>query len=210
MPNLGGRIWGLVLNPTLHLENNNIPLGPLFRESRHPDNIPLRFVCFIRIGHLRARCSLWLDEALFSKGTKGRHHYVSSSGEIGKTFSSPVDPTDVKKFASSAEEVYRVSQKLASRRSSTRARKPISMSTVQVQLVASWKASLDYYSPDQLTELSFETAAAAKKAISLLWGESLRECPHTITPDGGLIVPAAAVPYFRRANLKFTEDQVES
>lgn len=73
-----------------------------------------------------------------------------------------------------------------------------------------WKSTLDAYLPSEQTALAFESKDEAHKAISLLWTQPLHDCPHIFTPDGEIIVPSDAVPYFRRANLKFDEYQVES
>ena len=73
----------------------------------------------------------------------------------------------------------------------------------------SWKPFLDSYLPHQQIELAFETDADAKKAISLLWGPELYECPHQLTPDG-VIVPSPAVEFFRHAGLKFSEHQISA
>jgi len=77
------------------------------------------------------------------------------------------------------------------------------------QQAPSWKPFLDLYLPSDQVELAFESRSDAKRAIDLLWTDTLHDCPHYLTPDG-VIVPATAVQYFRRAGLIFSEYQTKS
>jgi hypothetical protein len=81
---------------------------------------------------------------------------------------------------------------------------------VQRQKTTCWKASLDAYAADQLRELQFECDDEAAKAIGLLWSEDLHDCPYTFTPDGGIILPAGAVQFLRKASLQFSDYPVQS
>lgn len=83
-------------------------------------------------------------------------------------------------------------------------------SVYQVQLISCWKSSINAYPLHQRTQLHFACDDEAKRAIGLLWTDELRGCPHALTPDGDVIIPADAVPHFRKATLKFSEHQVES
>lgn len=73
-----------------------------------------------------------------------------------------------------------------------------------LETLPTWKPFLDSYPNAMLAEMVFTSVEEAHKAISLLWKDQLRDCPYTITPDAGIIVPRAALPLFRDAKLNFS------
>lgn len=69
-----------------------------------------------------------------------------------------------------------------------------------------WKCHLDTY--DELRALQFSTADDFAEAAKRLWSPELRDLPFDLAGNRTVIVPQAAVDYFR--GLTFTESDVLS
>jgi hypothetical protein len=73
----------------------------------------------------------------------------------------------------------------------------------------SWKPDLDMY--ENKKALRFRTEEECDAAIDLCWNDAeLRGVPRSHVGNNTMIVPAAAVPYFKARHLRFTVESVVS
>lgn len=70
-----------------------------------------------------------------------------------------------------------------------------------------WKPHLDAYK--ELRALKF-SPQIIDKAIDLMWGDELKDCPHHLAGDNTIIVPVEAVRCFKNAGLEFKDTRVLS